>query len=48
MELFCVNQNNFPAASLSFDMLHVGSRVEGSYLFTTVTSFLFDTLLGIL
>ena len=48
MELFCVNQNNSPAASLLFDMLYVGSRVVGSYLFTTVTSFLLDTLLGIL
>ena len=27
---------------------YVGSRVVGSYLFTTVTSFLLDTLLGIL
>jgi hypothetical protein len=48
MELFCVKQNNSPAASLLFDMLYVGSRVVGSYLFTTVTSFLLDTLLGIL
>jgi len=48
MESFCVKQNNFPAASLSFDMSYEGSRVVWSYLFTTVTSFLLDTLLGIL
>ncbi len=47
MESFCVKQNNSPAASLSFDMSYVGSRVVGSYLFTTVTSFILDTLLGI-
>jgi len=39
MESFCIEQNNSPAASLSFDMAYVGSRVVGSYLFTTVTSF---------
>ena len=43
-----LNQNNSSAASLSCDMSFVGSRVVGSYLFTTVTSFLLDTLLGIL
>jgi hypothetical protein len=48
MESFCVKQNNSPVTSLSFDMSYVGSRVVGSYLFTTVTSFLLDTLLGIL
>ena len=36
MESFCVKQNNPPAASLSFDMSYVGSRVGGSYLFTTL------------
>jgi len=48
MESFCIKQNNSPAASLSFDMSYVGSRVVGSYLFTTATSFLLDSLLGIL
>jgi hypothetical protein len=47
MEALCVKQNNSPAASLLFDMSYVGSRVVGSYLFTMMTSFLLDTLLGI-
>jgi hypothetical protein len=48
MESFCVKQINSPAASLSFDMSYMGSRVVESYLITTVKSFLLDTLLGIL
>ena len=48
MESFCVKQNNAPAAFLSFDMSYVGSRVGELYLFTMMTSFLLDTLLGIL
>ena len=47
MESFCVKQNNSPAASLLFDMSYVESRVVGSYLITMMTSFLLDTLLGI-